>query len=842
LQRLYRRKPKLQKRNKHESWVKRGGLGAFVAENSTASFFAPKVAKTVLQGEFCNVCTVENRNYKNATNMSLGSNGVDWVRSLRKIQLRVFFAPKVAKTVLQGEFCNVCTVENRNYKNATNMSLGSNGVDWVRSLRKIQLRVFLLQKSLKRSSRASFATFVPSKTETTKRNKHESWVKRGGLGAFVAENSTASFFAPKVAKTVLQGEFCNVCTVENRNYKNATNMSLGSNGVDWVRSLRKIQLRVFLLQKSLKRPPGRALRRLYRRKPKLRKRNKHESWVKRGGLGAFVAENSTASFFAPKVAKTVLQGELCNVCTVENRNYENATNMSLGSNGVDWVRSLRKIQLRVFLLQKSLKQSSRASFATFVPSKTETTKRNKHESWVKRGGLGAFVAENSTASFFAPKVAKTVLQGEFCNVCTVENRNYKNATNMSLGSNGVDWVRSLRKIQLRVFLLQKSLKRSSRASLQRLYRRKPKLQKRNKHESWVKRGGLGAFVAENSTASFFAPKVAKTVLQGELCNVCTVENRNYEKRNKHESWVKRGGLGAFVAENSTASFFAPKVAKTVLQGEFATFVPSKTETTKRNKHESWVKRGGLGAFVAENSTASFFAPKVAKTVLQGEFCNVCTVENRNYKNATNMSLGSNGVDWVRSLRKIQLRVFLLQKSLKRSSRASFCDVCTVENRNYENATNMSLGSNGVDWVRSLRKIQLRVFLLQKSLKQPPGRALRRLYRRKPKLRKRNKHESWVKRGGLGAFVAENSTASFFAPKVAKTVLQGEFCNVCTVENRNYKNATNMSLGSNGVDWVRSLRKIQLRVFLLQKSLKRSSRASFATFVPSKTETTKTQQT
>jgi hypothetical protein len=142
--------------------------------------------------------------------------------------------------------------------------------------------------------------------------------------------------------------------------------------------------------------------------------------------------------------------------------------------------------------------------------------------------LGAFVAENSTASFFAPKVAKTVLQGEFCDVCTVENRNYENATNMSLGSNGVDWVRSLR---------------------------------------------------ENSTASFFAPKVAKTVLQGEFATFVPSKTET-TKRNKHESWVKRGGLGAFVAENSTASFFAPKVAKTVLQGEFATFVPSKTETTK----------------------------------------------------------------------------------------------------------------------------------------------------------------------------------------------------------------------------------------------------------------------
>jgi hypothetical protein len=90
--------------------------------------------------------------------------------------------------------------------------------------------------------------------------------------------------------------------------------------------------------------------------------------------------------------------------------------MSLGSNGVDWVRLLRKIQLQVFLFQKSLKRPSRASFATFYHRKPKLRKRNKHEFFVKRGGLGAFVAENSTASFFVPKVAKTALSGEFCDV------------------------------------------------------------------------------------------------------------------------------------------------------------------------------------------------------------------------------------------------------------------------------------------------------------------------------------------------------------------------------------------------------------------------------------------
>jgi glycyl-tRNA synthetase beta subunit len=181
--------------------------------------------------------------------MSFGSNGVDWVRSLRKFNCR-FFVPKVAKTALLGEFRTIVPSKTRNSENATNMSFGSNGVDWVRSLRKIQLQDFLFQKSLKRTSRASFAPLF----------------------------------------------------VENRNSENARNMSFGSNGVDWVRSLRKIQLQDFLFQKSLKRPSGR----------------------------------------------------VCAVVPSKTETPKTATNMSFGSNGVDWVRSLRKIQLQDFLFQKSL--------------------------------------------------------------------------------------------------------------------------------------------------------------------------------------------------------------------------------------------------------------------------------------------------------------------------------------------------------------------------------------------------------------------------------------------------------------------------------------------------------
>ena len=85
-----------------------------------------------------------------------------------------------------------------------------------------------------------------------------------------------------------------------------------------------------------------------RPKPKLRKRTKHEFWVKRGGLGEFVSKISTACFFAPQVARTALGGGFRTSFVDRNRNFENAPHMSFGSNGVDWVRSFVKNQLQVF--------------------------------------------------------------------------------------------------------------------------------------------------------------------------------------------------------------------------------------------------------------------------------------------------------------------------------------------------------------------------------------------------------------------------------------------------------------------------------------------------------------
>ena len=76
-------------------------------------------------------------------NMSLGSNGVDQVCSLRKIQCdfmaRTLVLIEPVQYVLKQVLCRYETIPNapKYYETHQNISLGSNGVDWVRSLKKI---------------------------------------------------------------------------------------------------------------------------------------------------------------------------------------------------------------------------------------------------------------------------------------------------------------------------------------------------------------------------------------------------------------------------------------------------------------------------------------------------------------------------------------------------------------------------------------------------------------------------------------------------------------------------------------------------------------------------------
>ena len=113
----------------------------FVAK--TFALIAP--VQPVLHQASCSNETIQNapKHYETQQYMSLGSNGVGWVHSLRNIPKRhmaqtcALIAP--VQPVLHRVSCSNETLPNapKRYESHTNMSLGSNGVDRVHSLRKI---------------------------------------------------------------------------------------------------------------------------------------------------------------------------------------------------------------------------------------------------------------------------------------------------------------------------------------------------------------------------------------------------------------------------------------------------------------------------------------------------------------------------------------------------------------------------------------------------------------------------------------------------------------------------------------------------------------------------------
>src|SRR6185312_772513 len=132
----------------------------------------------------------------------------------------------------------------------------------------------------------------------------------------------------------------------------------------------------------------------------------------------------------------------------------------------------------------------------------------------------------------------------------------------------------------------------------------------------------------------------------------------------------------------------------------------------------------------------------------------------------NVSLGPNGVDRVRSLRKIQMQL----RDMNFCTGSARFPPSFVRQPNgpectqwYETHQNISLGSNGVDRVRSLRKIPTRLcgtnFYTSSArfppsfLRQPNGPECIQIVRNTPK---RQFRVQWV---GSGAFVAKNSVAT-----------------------------------------------------------------------------------
>ena len=202
-------------------------------------------------------------------------------------------------------------------------------------------------------------------------------------------------------------------------------------------------------------------------------------------------------------------------------------------------------------------------------------------------------------------------------------------------------------------------------------------------------------------------------------------------------------------------------------------------TTKAPKHEFRVQLCRSGVIIVKHSDSTSLHELLQYAPIRPALHRVSnsneTVPNapKHYETHQNMSLASNGVDQVHSLRKITTQLHC----------TNFCINCTysailhwVSSSNktvpnapklYEMHQNMSLGSNGVDRVNSLWKLR---------------------------------HN----------FVAR--TFALIAP--IRPVLHRVSSSTETVPNapKHYDTHQNMSLGSNGIDRVHSLQKIttQLR--------------------------------
>ena len=193
-----------------KTWVygPMGRTGSVRCEKSLCDFMAQTFAliapvHPILHRVSCSYETIPNAPKHHAThqNKSFGSNGVDWVRSLRKTR-RDFVAQTFAliapvNTVLHWVSCSYETITNapKHYETYENMSLGSVGVDWVHSLQKIPTWLHGTNFCINCTSSPCFASsFIelrndPKRTQTPcNAPKHEFRVQWGWLGAFVAKN------------------------------------------------------------------------------------------------------------------------------------------------------------------------------------------------------------------------------------------------------------------------------------------------------------------------------------------------------------------------------------------------------------------------------------------------------------------------------------------------------------------------------------------------------------------------------------------------------------------------------------------------------------------------------
>ena len=129
------------------------------------TFVLIALVQYILQQVSCSDETIPNapKYYETDRNISLGSNGVDWVRccekSWRDFLARTFALIAQVRPVLHRVSCSYKTIPNAPKHNETlkKMCLGSNGVDQVRWLRKITTQLCGMNFCINCTNTARFA-------------------------------------------------------------------------------------------------------------------------------------------------------------------------------------------------------------------------------------------------------------------------------------------------------------------------------------------------------------------------------------------------------------------------------------------------------------------------------------------------------------------------------------------------------------------------------------------------------------------------------------------------------------------------------------------------------------
>src|SRR5579859_3197193 len=199
--------------------------------------------------------------------------------------------------------------------------------------------------------------------------------------------------------------------------------------------------------------------------------------------------------------------------------------------------------------------------------------------------------------------------------------------------------------------------------------------------------------------------------------------------------------------------------------------------------------------------------------------------NRNCENTPDMSFGSNGVDLVRSIQKINWN-FFRSTSGQNGPQGRVSHEFGDRNRNCENTPDMSFGSNGVDLVRSIQKINWNFFRSTSGQNGPQGRVSHEFGDRN-----RNcENAPDLSFGSNGVDLVRSIRKinwNFFCSTSGQNGLGVGFRTSFGDRNRNWENTPDMSFGSNRADWVRSIRKNQLQFFSINNCPERPSRSGFA---------------